>query len=475
MKISVKTELPQRCTVVRIREAQHERAATMRLRDNEAQLILYRTPSQSHIQWLRMIRQIVRAAREQRIAHIAVHWGDVARDGDDLTAVAQCVAENIVMAAYAFDTYKKRDKEDVPLRAVTLICDTAVRPAVRRGVARGVTVARWVNVARDLANTPGGDLTPALLASRTRSLARGIADVRVRVLTPQQMRAKKMHGVLAVGRGSHATPRFIIVEYRGAKNPKDAPVVLVGKGVTFDSGGLDVKPYPYATDMMMDMSGGAAVIASVLAAAELKLSRNIVALVPAVENMPSGSSFRPGDILRMMDGTTVEVRNTDAEGRLILADALTYAQKYYAPRAIVDVATLTGAALVALGEEASAVMSRDTHTALRDTLVAAGEASGDRAWALPLWDEYDAYLRSDRADIANIASPGRDRYAGTITAGAFLKRFVAEEVPWAHIDMASRMTATKEEALAPGAAGSPVQLLVRYLALETDEGNMRGA
>ena len=232
--------------------------------------------------------------------------------------------------------------------------------------------------------------------------------------------------------------------------------MLVGKGVTFDTGGINLKPGDSMLGMNMDMSGGAAVIHALAAAARLKVKKNIVVLVPAVENMPSGTSYRPGDILRSMSGKTIQVDNTDAEGRIILADALTYAKRYD-PALVVDVATLTGAAVVALGERASALFTQDRD--LEQRFRELGETSGDYVWPLPLWDEYDAEIKGTFGDVSNL---GKTRWGGAITAAAFLKQF-ADGYPWVHLDIAPRMTAVEGEYLAKGAAGAPVRLLVKLL------------
>ncbi len=232
--------------------------------------------------------------------------------------------------------------------------------------------------------------------------------------------------------------------------------MLVGKGVTFDTGGINLKPSDAILGMNMDMSGGAAVIHTISLAARLKLKRNIVVLVPAVENMPSGSSYRPGDVLRSMSGKTIEVLNTDAEGRIILADALTYAKRYR-PKLVVDVATLTGAAVVALGERASALFTRDVD--LEQKFRGWGEVSGDYVWPLPLWEEYENEIKGTFGDWANV---GNTRWGGAITAAIFLAQF-AEEYPWVHLDIAPRMTAVSDEHLAKGAAGAPIRLLIKML------------
>ncbi|QQS20705.1 MAG: leucyl aminopeptidase family protein [Candidatus Moraniibacteriota bacterium] len=255
-------------------------------------------------------------------------------------------------------------------------------------------------------------------------------------------------------KGSAIPPKLILLEYRGAKDVRESPIVFVGKGVTFDTGGINLKPSDAILGMNMDMSGGAAVLHALSLSARLGVRKNLVALIPAVENMPSGSSYRPGDVLRSMSGKTIEVLNTDAEGRIILADALHYAKRYH-PRLVVDVATLTGAALVALGERASAIFTRDAE--LEKGIRELGELSGDFVWPLPLWEEYDEEIRGTFGDVANI---GRTKWGGAITAAAFLAQF-AIGYRWVHIDMAPRMTAVEGEYLAKGAAGAPVRLLLK--------------
>ena len=267
-----------------------------------------------------------------------------------------------------------------------------------------------------------------------------------------------MGAVLGVAKGSPQKPKFIILEYKGGSKNL-APIVLVGKGVTFDTGGLSLKPADSMLEMHMDMSGGAAVIHAVALAARLKIKKNVVALVPAVENMPGGESYRPGDILKSLSGKTIEILNTDAEGRVILADALTYAEKYK-PRLVVNVATLTGASLVALGQEASAIMTRDLK--IQRTFEELGEESGDYVWPFPLWDEYEKNIKGNFADLANIPAKGNSRYAGVINGGMFLYQF-AKNYPWVHIDMAPVMTSSDGEYLAKGASGAPIRLLFKIL------------
>jgi leucyl aminopeptidase len=264
-----------------------------------------------------------------------------------------------------------------------------------------------------------------------------------------------MGGILGVAAGSDHEPQLIILEYRGGK--KEKPIVLVGKGVTFDTGGLNLKPESGINEMHMDMSGGAAVITTTLLASKLKLKKNIITLVPAVENMPSGSSYRPGDILRTMSGKTIEVLNTDAEGRIILADALCFAKRYN-PRLVIDVATLTGAAIIALGQRASAIFTPDPK--LEELIRLVGEESGDYVWPLPLWEEYEEEIKGTFGDVANV---GKTKYGGATIGAVFLWQFVKDFLQWLHIDIAPRMTAIDGEYLAKGSAGAPVRLLIKLL------------
>lgn len=324
----------------------------------------------------------------------------------------------------------------------------------QKSIKRGVLVADYVNFCRKLANTPGGEMTPALLAKEIQKAAQG-SGVKARVLGRRDMQRLKMGGVLGVAQGSVAEPKFIILEYSGG-NKTDKPIVFVGKGITFDTGGLNLKPTSGIYEMHMDMSGGAAVASAVLLAAKLKLKKNVVALIPAAENMPSGSSYRPGDIIKTMSGKTIEVLNTDAEGRVVLSDALTYAERYN-PALVVDVATLTGAAEVALGQRVSAVFSKDDKITAK--LQGLGDESGDYVWPLPLWEEYEADIKGTFGDWANDA---KNKFGGAITGAMFLYQF-AKKYPWAHIDMAPRMTSIDGDYLAKGATGEPVRLLIKIL------------
>ncbi len=400
-----------------------------------------------------LLRRIVATARAHKLPRIALALDTLPELGR--ADLLRLIGENVHLANYEFTAYKSKPKEELDTLEELALVGTFTKEE-EAALRRGEVVAREVNAARDLANMPGGDMTPAVLAKRIAAGARG-TKASVRVLGVAEMQKLGMGAILGVGRGAKEAPRFIIVEYRGAKG---APVVLVGKGITFDTGGLSLKPADYMLDMHLDMAGGAAVAHAVIAAARLGLKVHAVALIPAAENAIGAESYRPGDVLRSMSGKTIDVLNTDAEGRIILADALTYAARY-TPKLTVDVATLTGAALVALGTKASAVMSKDDALAAR--FVALGEESGDYCWPLPLWDEYKGMVKGRFGDVANV-SVENGRQAGTIGGGMFLAEFATG--PWVHLDIAPRMTSDKGEYLSKGATGEPVRLLVRLLEAE---------
>ncbi|KKR69981.1 MAG: putative cytosol aminopeptidase [Parcubacteria group bacterium GW2011_GWF1_40_6] len=279
----------------------------------------------------------------------------------------------------------------------------------------------------------------------------------VTVLGEKEMEKQKMLAITSVGRGSEEESKFIIMKYEGGKKG-GRPMVLVGKGVTFDTGGINLKPSNSLLGMNMDMSGGAAVIHTIALAAKMKLKKNIIGLIPSVENMASGKSYRPGDVIRSMSGQTIEVLNTDAEGRVILADALTYAQKYN-PEVVVDVATLTGAAMVALGERASAIFTDDDK--LAEMIEKVGEKTGDYVWRLPMWEEYENEIKGSVGDFTNVHNKD-SRYGGAIYGAIFLHQFI-KGYRWVHIDMAPRMVAMAGENLGGGATGSPVRLLYKFI------------
>ncbi|MDB5195287.1 MAG: putative cytosol aminopeptidase [Parcubacteria group bacterium] len=411
--------------------------------------------------FITLCRSIVTTAKQFKAKKIAVQfdttpwlWKGMEQvSPEDLSRLA---AENYEMANFEFTKFKTKPKEGWNTVEEIIVYGPWDK-AVDAGAKRGQMIGDEVNKTRSLANTPGGDMTPKGLAQAAKNAVQGL-PVTVTTLTMAQMKSLGMGALLGVGKGSIHPPTFTIMEYKGAA---DAPIVLAGKGITFDSGGLNLKPSNAIYEMHMDMSGAAAVIHTVALAARLKLKKHVIGLIPSAENMPGNEAYRPGDILRSMSGKTIEVLNTDAEGRLVLADAITYAKKFK-PSVVIDVATLTGAALSALGLYASGVMSRDE--SLAQNLTKLGEESGDYVWPLPLWDEYEAAIQGTFADITNIGTGQSGRYGGAIEGGIFLWQFAKElACPWAHLDIAPRMTAAPGEELAKGAAGAPVRLLIRFI------------
>ncbi|MCP6719893.1 MAG: leucyl aminopeptidase [Patescibacteria group bacterium] len=412
----------------------------------------------NHRRALRTMRQVVTLARREKIGNLALYLDDflVKESGILRESVAEMLATQIEIANFEFVKYKTKPKEGWFFVNAVQIISSGRSVKIKAALRRGKVVGEEINHTRILSNTPGGDMTPSKLADAARRAGRS-AGFKVKVLDERAIRKLKMGGVLGVSRGSDERPRFIVMEYlKGRRSEK--PVVLVGKGVTFDTGGLNLKPTEGIYEMHMDMSGGAAVIHTLAALAKLKSKRNIIGLVPAVENMPSGSSYRPGDVLRTMSGKTIEVLNTDAEGRVILADALEYAKRYK-PRLVIDVATLTGSAVVALGQRASALFATDDRVS--EKLRIAGEVTGDFVWPMPLWEEYEEDIKGTFGDVANTTT-GKNRTGGVSTSAAFLWQFIKGH-NWVHLDIAPRMTAIEGDYLAKGAAGAPVALLVQFL------------
>lgn len=387
------------------------------------------------------------AAREANVKKVAVELPKGAGAAD-----YQALAEVAILSAYRFSRYKTQGLEELrSLEEVILISKKPVDDEIKTGVA----IAESVNLAKDFANTPAKDATPAKLAETAKNLAKQIC-LHCTVLDEKEIKKLGMEGVLGVAAGSSQPPRFLILEHKPKKFSKT--VVVVGKGITFDSGGLSLKPAKYMETMKDDKSGAAAVIGILRAAALLALPVHVVGLAPLTENMPGGSAIKPGDVLKMLNGKTVEVLNTDAEGRLILADALAYASRYK-PDAIIDLATLTGAVVVALGTAAAGLLGNDDKLAAQ--LTAAGEETHERLWRLPLWEEYGELIKSDVADIKNVVSNDAS-IAGTITAAAFLSNFAPEH--WAHVDIAGTAWSDKEGGyVQKGATGAGVRLVVEYL------------
>lgn len=407
----------------------------------------------------RFAARAVRVAERLRVTSVAVALDGLG--GVDDEKAAQAAAEGLGLAAWRFLELKnEKDEEGGPVTVTSGdVLGTGDAEALARGTVRGAAIARGSNLTRTLQARPGNVATPTHLAEEARRMA-GSVGLEVTVFDEERMRKEGMHSLLSVSRGSVEEARLIILEHKGG-GEGDPSLVLVGKGLTFDAGGISLKPPAGMEDMKFDMSGGAAVIGAMQAVAELGLPVNVVGIVPSSENLPSGTATKPGDVIQSLAGKTIEVINTDAEGRLILADALAWGARMK-PAAMVDCATLTGSVIIALGHHAAAVMGNDD--GLVQELIDAGQASGERCWQLPLWDEYKKQLESDTADLKNVGG----RPGGSITAGCFLSEFVGDTT-WAHLDIAG--TAFGESELpynrGKGALGFPTRLLIEWIRSRT--------
>ncbi len=368
---------------------------------------------------------------------------------------AQALCEGVVLGAYRFDKYKSGDDKPPALESVTLLApDARSVVALRRGAKLGQVLGESANVARELSNETPGTCTPEHLASEARKLAKA-HGLKLTVFAEKELEREKMAGILAVGRGSAHPPRLIVLQHGArAKSGKKRPTLaFVGKGITFDSGGISIKPAANMDEMKHDMSGGAAVFGAIRAAALLDLPCHVVGIIAAAQNMPDGNAYVPGDVIKSAHGKTIEVLNTDAEGRIVLSDALHHANSFK-PDAIIDLATLTGACLVALGEVACAVLGNDEKLIAK--VRAAADTTHERAWPLPLWEEHKTAIKGTVGDIVNTGG----RNGGVSTAAAFLSHFVGD-TPWAHLDIAGTAWSTKETAYyAKGATGFGVRLLI---------------
>ena len=384
--------------------------------------------------------------------------------GTTVRSRARAAAIAAGAATYRYDaTFGKRERGDRPrLRKLTLSVDRADAAQAQGGLREGSAIANGMDLARTLGNLPGNVCTPTYLGETARGLAREFKAIKVEVLERKQIEALRMGSFLSVARGSYEPPRFIVLRYNGrpaagaakAKAAKAAkgPVVLVGKGITFDSGGISIKPAATMDEMKYDMCGAASVLGAFRAIAELGLQQEVIGLIPSCENLPSGRANKPGDVVTSMSGQTIEILNTDAEGRLVLCDALTYAERFK-PSAVVDIATLTGACVVALGHVNTGLFTQDD--ALADALLSAGRQALDTAWRMPMDDAYQDQLKSNFADVANIGGPP----AGSVTAACFLSRF-AKAYRWAHLDIAGTAWRSGKD---KGATGRPVPLLMQFL------------
>lgn len=364
--------------------------------------------------------------------------------------VAEAVSLGATLNQYTYDTFLAEKK-----KPINVSLGYSKPNQITNAVKLGEAIAQGANFARELGDRPPNHLYPEKLAEEAEAMCRKYPKLSIKIMKKAALQKAGLRGLLAVGSGSEHAPVFIEITYRGGK-PKSAPIALVGKGITFDSGGISLKPGAKMDEMRFDMCGAAAVLGIMQTAAELDLKQNLVGMISSAENLPSGSAYRPGDIVKSLSGKTIEVLNTDAEGRIILADALTMATKQK-PECIIDFATLTGAVVVALGHVASGLISNNPE--LAQAIKAAGENSGERVWPLPLWDEYRELIKSDIADVANIS---KDRSAGTITGGAFLEKFV-EDIPWAHLDIAGTAWGQNNALYGKGVTGVGVRVIMEWL------------
>jgi leucyl aminopeptidase len=372
--------------------------------------------------------------------------------------LVEAMTEGIALALYSFDKYKEAKEPTSKIEEITILINSDPL-RFQSVVEKANIVAEAVNFARDIGNLPPNDCPPAHLASIAVSLAQDYG-MKARIMDRYELENMGMGGIVAVGKGSNNPPKLIVLEYMGANDPQQKPYLLVGKAVTFDTGGISIKPSEKMDEMKFDKCGGCTVLAIIRAVASMKLAVNVIGIVPSVENMPSATSYRPGDIVRMYNGKSVEVLNTDAEGRMILADAIAYGISTYGPKAVIDLATLTGAAIIALGANVAAMMGSNKQ--LIDRLRKLSDKTGEKMWELPLYDEYHEQIRSTYADVKNIGG----RPGGAITAAAFLSNFV-NDVPWVHIDIAGTawtQEGTHEKSYNPrGATGFGVRTLVKLL------------
>ena len=409
---------------------------------------------------LETIRQAMGSAakrvRQAKVGSFAVVLPTVKPNKMSWIEVAQAMVEGAILGSYQFTVYRSEPASGQDVAEMRILAQHKDQLGqVTEGIRRGIATAEATVFVRDLCNHPSNVLTPARVADEAKTIAKteGIA---IKILEQKEMEQLGMGALLGVSRGSQEPPKFIILEYNGTKKKDERPVVLVGKTITFDTGGISLKPAENMEHMKADMTGGAEVLASIRAAARLKLPLRLISILPVAENMPGGRAMKPGDIVTTLSGKTVEVQNTDAEGRLILADGLAYAMRYK-PAALIDIATLTGACVVALGQFAIGMFGTDQ--ALKEQVRKSGQKAGERVWEMPLWEEYFEQLKSDVADMRNIGGRG----GGMITAALFLSKFVGD-CPWVHLDIASTDWSERERAYIPkGPTAIGTRLLVQYL------------
>jgi len=408
--------------------------------------------------WKSLFSDSLNALQQRGIARVDYAVLETAPQGMDQNSALRHAVLALDEAAYRFLDFKSDKTSGLPsVQHAAFLAPPEASSTLETALAQAIATARGVELTKNLANTPGNVCTPSYLAETAQQLATQYPGLQVEILEREAMQHLGMGSLLSVAQGSDQPPKFIILNYRNGAHDA-APVVLVGKGVTFDSGGISLKPGEKMDEMKYDMGGAAAVLGIFKAVAAMRLPINLVGLIPSVENMPSGNALKPGDIVTSMSGQTIEVLNTDAEGRLILCDALTYAERFQ-PAAVIDMATLTGACVIALARAPSGLLGNDD--SLIQSILHAGETSGDRAWQLPLWDEYQDLLKSNFADMANIGG----REGGAITAAAFLSRFT-KAYPWAHLDIAGTAWNSGDK---KGATGRPVPLVTQWLMARVGE------
>ncbi len=402
----------------------------------------------------KVVNAAVKAATALKVTHAVCYLTELAADDRKSPWAVKQIVEAAGDAIYRFDVFKSQKEPAVILKELAIFLpDEKQRKACDQALKQGNAIADGVTFTKNLANMPSNVCTPSFIAEQAKQLAKNYPSISIKVLEEKDMAKLGMGALLAVSQGSAEDAKMICLEYKGGAK-KQAPVALVGKGVTFDTGGNSLKPADSMVGMKYDMCGAATVLGTLKAAAELNLPINVVGIIPSVENMPGGTAYKPEDIVMSMSGQTIEVISTDAEGRLILADALTYCERYN-PDVVIDIATLTGAVVIALGFHATGLISNNED--LSKDLLKAGEEGNDRAWPLPLWDDYQEQIKSPFADMANTGG----RSAGTITAACFLSRFT-KKFKWAHLDVAgtaAMMMGTQERM----ATGRPVPMLVQYL------------
>ncbi|MFK8048207.1 MAG: leucyl aminopeptidase [Halioglobus sp.] len=380
-----------------------------------------------------------------------IYIGDLVPSDGDTSWMLSTLARQLTSASYRYSETLAKPKSAFRAVRITVGLGKSLSVAkAQNALDQGKSTGLGMRTARKLADLPGNICTPSYLADQARALAKGRAKFTAQIIEEKKMAELGMGALLSVSAGSDQSAKLIVMNYKGGK-AKQKPHVLVGKGITFDTGGISLKPGAKMDEMKYDMGGAASVFGTMEAIAEMGLPLNVVGIVAAAENMPSGRATKPGDVVTSMSGKTIEILNTDAEGRLVLCDALTYAERFE-PQSVIDIATLTGACVVALGAHASALYAN--HDPLADQLLAAGIETHDRAWRMPLWDDYQRQLNTNFADVSNLGGPG----GGSITAACFLSRF-AEKYHWAHMDIAG----TAWNSAPKGATGRPVPLLTRYL------------